>query len=508
MTIRASIYEIDDDRTHTNPLGLWAAIGDSVTSYVSGKYDKENCKKYELRLPSTGKASPRGKLIRYRAISASIRRHDRSSVTLMDVSVSNIFVDSENSKLFVRTADYPEHAHWIRDVSKIPLAEHVDMAKQFVADISSSGYKIQDANLESLTLPPAKLYNNVSEFTLPEGSILKCALHPIHAVETDISFAVVTPSIFFSESIASKLSDKVNQFYRSGTRLPPKVFGSKTLINSCVNLIVLSDTADLNKWPKFRNRLRAAERDGIRFKIIRSSSVNKAYPLVNIAYELCLLGGMIPWQPLKNQPAFCSIDAGHCTDKKRSRWVKVESDKFQAISDTQVKNTTLAEHIPSHLYESMWPSDIGAIFCRDGRLASERSYYSERGKKENHSIIECKKHPKSVIWREDNNTNIVRAGGQGDCVIDSHRDFLMQPTGQNMPDAKKPIRLTIDENQDKAIELAQSFFEHYGMPGLSLFNTSRLPGTLYFADLISKLTEDGWIKIIGHGLRIDDVIPD
>ena len=84
----------------------------------------------------------------------------------------------------------------------------------------------------------------------------------------------------------------------------------------------------------------------------------------------------------------------------------------------------------------------------------------------------------------------------------------MQPTGQNMPDAKKPIRLTIDENQDKAIELAQSFFEHYGMPSLSLFNTSRLPGTLYFADLISKLTEDGWIKIIGHGLRIDDVIPD
>jgi hypothetical protein len=61
--VLASIYEIDNYRTHTNSLRLWAAIGESVTSYLSVKYDNENCKKYELRLPNTGKPSPGEKLI-------------------------------------------------------------------------------------------------------------------------------------------------------------------------------------------------------------------------------------------------------------------------------------------------------------------------------------------------------------------------------------------------------------------------------------------------------------
>jgi len=76
---------------------------------------------------------------------------------------------------------------------------------------------------------------------------------------------------------------------------------------------------------------------------------------------------------------------------------------------------------------------------------------------------------------------------------------------QNINDDIRPLRLRV--HSEEALEVATQFHQHQPMPRLSLFNSSRLPGTLYYVDLISKLNTSGWPKVAGRGLNLGEIIP-
>jgi len=274
--------------------------------------------------------------------------------------------------------------------------------------------------------------------------------------------------------------------------------------SSAVSLVLLDERDDLSQNLGMKDILRNAEAAGCRFKIAKAGSLAKPYAAQNIAYDLFLIAGGRPWEPAVPQPAFCSIDAGHSAEQGKSRWVKVESDTHQRIFDIKAALTPLAEHVPRECVSTLWPLQEGAIVCRDGRLAQERSLWEERAALEDRPLIEAKKSPKAILWRTQGTT--VVPAEFGDAVLDEHSDVLLQTVPQNIGDYIHPVLLTTRRGQ--AIEMATAYLHQHAMPGLSLFHMSRLPGTLYLADLLSKMSSDGWPKAIGRGFRIPSLVPE
>lgn len=127
----------------------------------------------------------------------------------------------------------------------------------------------------------------------------------------------------------------------------------------------------------------------------------------------------------------------------------------------------------------------------------------DRAAKEGRLLIEVKKSPNAILWRTDGAH--IDPAEFGDALLDEHGDVLLQTTPQNVRDYVHPVRLSARGGCTEA--MAAAFLHQHAMPGLSLFHISRLPGTLYFADLISKLTADGWPKAIGRGFCLPTLVP-
>lgn len=126
-----------------------------------------------------------------------------------------------------------------------------------------------------------------------------------------------------------------------------------------------------------------------------------------------------------------------------------------------------------------------------------------RAAAESRPLIEAKKSAKAILWQASE--NLERPAQFGDAVIDEHDEVLLQTVPQEIHDYIHPVRLALQGGD--AVTLATTFLHQHAIPGLSLFRMSRLPGALYFADLVSKLTSDGWPKAVGRGFNIPHVIP-
>ena len=94
----------------------------------------------------------------------------------------------------------------------------------------------------------------------------------------------------------------------------------------------------------------------------------------------------------------------------------------------------------------------------------------------------------------------------GTCVVDPHGEILLQTMAPKANSYVRPLRLTI-YGKDK-LKTATDFFQHGAIPGVSLTNSTRLPGSLYYADVISKLTTSGWTKVIGRGWGLSKIVPE
>jgi hypothetical protein len=498
----ASIYALPELNYRISKRDLWQNMSRSLLEEFPEDYSYSPSWYLKICFCNEYDFSPDRKFVRYRTLEADIRRREGKK-TLLDLSVGNMFSEAPPSRPdAVNLYHEPSYSKWVHRAGKISLNEHLRLITKFKADLMDSGWSIAHADFRVHHFEPPTVKTSRGVRPMPVEQLSSLAQGIINNIDGLLDFGVVSPNRAVNSSICDNLSRELQSLLGNRTRKTYVHTLSKPS-SSCINLIVLPDDFDLRLMPDIRDNLRLLESSDIRFKLAKWSTLSKKYPTRNIAYDMIQLGGGIFWENDNPQPSFCSIDAGHDRDHRKSRWVKVETNQHQKIELVKVFDTQLAEHLPDNLLEEMWPSKLDSIFCRDGRLARERHQFQARAKIEHRHIIEAKKSPKSIIWRSTRNG--VSSGIFGDALIDEHGDVLLQTMPQNINDYLHPIRLTC--HGDHTLETARAFLHQQAIPGLSQFKMSRLPGSIYYADLISKLTIDGWPKSIGRGFRIPQIIP-
>jgi len=500
--ICASIYALLEPSQRVSAKELWSEIARNVVEEFDDIYLYSDDLGYRICIRTAPSLSPDKVLARYRTIEASIRRQSGSR-TLLDLSVGNLFCEAQSESVQrLHVVNDPKYALWARRAGQVPLLEHVRLIEQFAEHVMDAGWMLEQHDLTPFRVPPPKVRNGRSEYLLPTKGFGQLARYPILDIAGDTEFVVVGkgPS---ARRAAASLEQGFSRCFSSGSLRSATVSCADRVALSAISLVLLDDYEDLTQNHKLKDILRNAEAEGCRFKLAKAGSLSKPYPTQNIAYDLFMIAGGRPWEPADSQPAFCSIDAGHSAEQGKSRWVKVESDTQQRIFDIKAMLTPLAEQVPIDCIDALWPLQEGAIACRDGRLSQERGQLEERAASENRSLLEVKKKPKAILWCTDGER--ILPAEFGDAVLDEHGDVLLQTVPQNVGDYIHPVRLSTLRGHEEA--LASSFLHQHAMPGLSLFHMSRLPGTLYLADLISKLTADGWPKVIGRGFRLPSLVP-
>jgi len=499
----ASIYTLPEPQRATTAKALWSEMAGDLVAQFPQQYALIEQTGMRICVLSDAVQSPDKKLVRYRTIEASIRRK-RNHPTLLDLAVGNLFANATERPLkALHVVNDTRYALWARHAAQVSLSEHVRLIKLFMADFMDTGWDLQSTRLSQTQIAPPLVEHGKGVQPLPLGKFRTIARYPSSIGKTRTAMCVVSDDLrivrYAAEQLTRSFSDLLGP---AAQRLGP-VRRLPYLDQEAVNLVLLPDAQDLNDLPELRNTLREAEASGIRFKLAKQSSVSKTYPAMNIAYDMFLLGGGKPWIPHEQQPSFCSMDAGHHTDLKKSRWVKVATDANQTITQVKVTDTPLAEHIPAQVLHDLWPMGTDSIICRDGKLSQEKAQLEQRAAAEHRSLIESKKSPKAILWRQTGTT--LGPALFGDAAIDPHGDLLLQTVPQSVQDYIHPVRLTT--HGADPITLATNFLHQQAVPGLSLFHMSRLPGALYYADLVSKLTGDGWPKAIGRGFFIPEIIP-
>lgn len=503
IQVRASIFSLIEPSRRTSARELWSEIARDVEEEFKDIYFCRDEWRYRIVVLDGPSISPDKKVARYRTIEAGIRRLALKP-TLLDLSVGNLFCEAASEpKERLHVVNDPRYAVWARHAGQIPLAEHVHLVEQFVEHVMDAGWMLEKPEVTPFRVAPPDVRNDKGEYSLPTKGFGQLARFPIVDVSSDSEFVVVESRSSVARRAASSLEQAFSRCFPGSRVKGTSVSCSDRMAVSGVNLFVLDDRDDLNENERLRDTLRMAEAGGYRFKLAKASSLSKPYPMQNIAYDLFQIAGGRPWDPVSMQPAFCSLDAGHSVELQKSRWVKVESDRQQRILDVRAVLTPLAEHVPSSCIDELWPLQEAAIACRDGRLSQERDSIERRATAERRALIEVKKSPRAILWRLDGDE--IRPAEFGDAVLDEHGDVLLQTVAQDARDYIHPVRLS--GSGDRVDEMARAFLHQHAMPGLSLFHMSRLPGTLYLADLVSKMSSDGWPKAIGRGFRLPSLVP-
>lgn len=499
----ASIFGLTEPGRRIPAKELWAEIAHDVAGEFNDRYSYREDWNYSIVVRDAASISPDKTLARYRTIDAGIRRQP-GRPTLLDLSVGNFFCKAQaelGERLHV--VNDPRFSKWARQAGQVPLHEHVRLVELFVEHVMDAGWMLEKSEITQFRVRPPMVRNGRGESLLPTKGFVQLARYPCVDVPSDTAFVVVDPSSSVARQTAHSLVQAFQGCFPGSLVRDTIVSCSRRMVPSAINLVLLGEHDDLRELHEMRDMLRQAEAEGWRFKLAKAASLSKPYPTQNIAYDLFQIAGGRPWVPAFPQPPFSSMDAGHSVEVRKSRWVKVESDSQLRIQDVKAVQTPLAEHVPVECIDAMWPSQREAIVCRDGRFSQERGLMEARALSEERILIEAKKSPKAIMWRL--NGTDTRPAEFGDAVMDEHGEVLLQTMPQDERDYVHPLRLLI--NGGRAEEMTTAFLHQHAMPGLSLFRMSRLPGTLYLADLISKLTSDGWPKAIGRGLQLPSLVP-
>lgn len=502
--LKASIFVLPEPSRRQPASDLWAAMAHDLQAEQPERYAASVDWRYRVCMSDERIVSPDKAVLRYRTIEAAIRR-SQGRPTLLDLSVGNLFSAANSSKPSpIHIVHDPRYAQWARRAAQVALVEHVRLIKRFIEDLLDAGWAVQPACLSPMQLAPPQVRNGERTCPLPTEKFYQLVKRPAVWPTGGVDFVVVTAGGGSAARAVAELTRAFEALFGVGTRWSPKISSAREPAVGATNLVLLGEDLDLTTRPEVRDMLRTAEAAGARFKLAIPSSLASAYPAQNIVYDMFLIAGGRPWVPVERQPPFCSVDAGHHKEDGRSRWTRVETNADQLITSVKCVDTPLAEHIPPAVLSQLWPSDPQALLCRDGKLSQERAATESRANVEKRSLIEAKKSPRAVLWHETE-TGLTPAKF-GDALVDEHGDILLQTVRQDPADYIHPMRLTC-----QGIDLAEAatvFLHQQAVPPLSLFRQSRLPGALYFADLVSKRTADGWPKAIGRGFNVPQIVPD
>jgi hypothetical protein len=503
-SLHCGIYVFEDGGESGDRRELWESLEGAVIRHAPGSYRPSCPRPFNLLVLKEVTASPDNKYFRFRTIEANVRRK-RGYPTLLELGLGNHFAEAGDQHLPAPPdiLHDPRYAKWVRAAGAISLANHLRLCGHFVGQLRSAGRKVVADDVKACIIRPVEI-ENAAKQPLPFGSKLAPLFRdPAVLPSRELDFLVVHKSAQVASDAARHVEGAfVGLMGEKIARLLPSVRVSTRVDRGCVNLILLNEQLDLTRSGAWLCGLQAEEEAGTRFKLSKVGSLCKSYPARNIAADLFNLSGGCAWHPTKPLESICAMDAGHEHDG-RSRWAKVESTPGGSISQVLVRHTGLAEHIPAQILSELWPTGADAILCRDGRLSQERNTIQSRARRESRAIIEVKKSPKPILWRMLGDDPLPAA--LGDAVIDSHGDVLLQTIDSPPADYIRPVRLTAQGGD--AISLAASFLDQHAIPSLTLFNLPRLPGALYYADLVSKFTKDGWPKAIGRGFRVPLIVP-
>lgn len=503
--LQAGIYAIQGAEGARDRIELWESMLGAVMRIKPGTYRVTAEQPFRVVLLTEVARSMDRKIIRFRTIEANIRRK-RGFPTLLDLGVGNLFTRSDEPELTpVHIVNDARYAVWARRAGAVGLTDHLSLCGRFVQHLQAAGWKVESDVLHSQQLRPVEVTNATGERFILAGKMAPLLRQPAIFPSTGSDFLVVAKSDEVAKRAARGLQGAFAALLgEHNAPLLPRLRTGRKVCRDCVNLILLDEQLDLNQSSAWLEGLRTEEESGTRFKLSKVSSLGQPYPARNIAFDLFHIAGGRAWRALEPQLPFCALDAGHDPEGRRSRWVKVETDADNAIVSVLARHTERAEHIPAGVISSLWPTQAAATLCRDGRLTQERSAVETRAARERRPLIEVKKSPKPVIWSMRDGRAVPSA--LGDAVIDSHDEILLQTTTPSAEEYVHPVRLAIQGGDP--LQLATNFLHQHAVPALSLFHFPRLPGALYYADLVSKFTSDGWPKVIGRGFRVPLVVPE
>lgn len=498
----ASTFEFDEPPGSDPARRIWENLVKELSEGNPATYLAHGLSSSQLILAQGAELSPDRKLVRRRALRGVIRRSS-GKASLLDISLGNLFLETERPREKADLTLFPASQIWINKVQKISVAEHVNAIEMFLGNAKAQGWAFQPARLERHKFEKPIVRNGEGEFALNEHKIRDLLMAPLSVPSPKIEFLVGCKNLETARLVADRLARAMERLLARAKFPKPTIRFGRNLSPSAVNLWILPEAIDLMRDPETRQRMSEAESRRLKFKLARIESTSNIYALQNMVYDMLIIGGLVPYVLGSGSRDFCSVDAGHSAVLKKSRWVCSETQNSTGELYAKVFDTELAEHIPSRIHEDLWPKTKDAIFCRDGKFSKEGMLFRRRAKADGQDLIECKKHPLAVMWMPTQGSPIGCSAGQ--CLVDPHGEMLLQSISLHGGYCVRPVRLSI-QGRDP-LRVAEQFYHHGAWPGLSLTNASRLPGSLYFSDLISKLTGSGWTKIVGRGWGLSELIP-
>ncbi|NKI35128.1 hypothetical protein HFP89_08110 [Wenzhouxiangella sp. XN79A] len=404
-------------------------------------------------------------------------------------------------------ARFPEAAQWLRSASDLSLTTHLHAASVWFRAARAAGWNPERIPLEPVDQPALAIRNGKGSSALEEPfkSIVIGRVPLRSPSRVDLTIVGRTMNGQASAAIEAafrkwwpdlSISIRKTEILRDRLMEPP-----------AIGVLMIPDNEDIYDSP-WIDWLRASEAAGHRFRIVRESTLRSSSACTNLAFDLFMLAGGIPWTAAVSERdgAVLGLDAGHDRDRRRSRWVcsRVEIDE-NAIS-CSIVGTELAEHLPGSAIDRLLPEDRArralTVF-RDGRFHTEsRQEISPNG-----MTVSVVKHPRAVLYR--NRDGKLHPARFGDALIYPDSRLLLQTSSNRdtVSGWKMPIRIGV--NDPNLISRATSLTTLLcRQPALGVFHQPRLPAPVYWADLISKTTADGWPKVVGRGLGLESIIPE
>ena len=421
-------------------------------------------------------------------------RSDRSGTCVIPISPAEIH------------DRYPEAAQWLRNASDLSLKTHLHAASVWFSTAQRAGWAPRRIPLDPIetTQPKVRSGRGIQTAEEPFKSIVlaKTPLRSPRRIDlVMIGRAIRAPHIQSIESALRRWWPSLPvSIRRAEIETDPRLEPTE------VGLLVMPVDEDI-QHPSWIDWLRINEAAGNLFRIVREQSLGSSNACTNLAFDLFMLAGGIPWTAAveREDETVLGLDAGHNRDQRWSRWVCARVNVRDNATSCNIVRTELAEHIPATAIERLVPPDPAGralTVFRDGRFHSE----DKRTIAPEGMTVSVVKHPQAVLYRRLNGH--LLPARFGDALLYPDGRALLQ-TSSNKGTAtqwKMPIRISTEFRTEieKAVTLTSLLCRQ---PALGVFHQPRLPAPIYWADLISKTTTEGWPKVVGRGLGLESFIP-
>ncbi len=518
IKLRATVFNISGENTAQSNKDIWKSIAERVCRESKGAFSTIPEKYFSIAVQdSCSKNANRPDLVHFKTVQANIIRV-HGQMTLIELSAGNLFCSKTKNGVpgcaleqnLLNTV-HKKHSVWIRNKSSISLTEHIRIVTLFLNVSRKAGINLQETDLDVVreTSKGVFLRNGTGVQAYQPGINKNLLKNPLR-IPPPWTLAVVYPYGQRNLSLKSLMSSfKYLLAGHSGLKRVVSIDRRSVLTcDESVLLFALKDNEEL-RGSEAEYLLQRLESEGKRFKLSRCSSIDNRFAADNIAYDLFLLSGGIPWIaeiPEDSPHNFIAFDAGHNVEKSLSRWV---SCLYQTkTNEVKIRHTVgkLAEHINSSVLDAIWPLISGpqdkTAVLRDGRFLREARHFFNKYTSESVYTAEVTKHPKAVLFRGE--MGAPTAPYFGDSLKYPDGSILLQTLEVKKGGYQRPLRIKNAEDNGITGTMVNDITSLCKAPSLGLYQTTKYPAVIYWADLCSKLNYSGWAKAIGRGFGLSD----